>query len=76
MKYQAFHNHSGGDQISHDYLILLDQRYNKYLNSICSEVDYYASVTGKNEKVDILENQLLTLCQVYCERILLEPIIK
>ena len=60
MKYQAFHNYSGEDQISHDYLILLDQRYNKYLNSICSEVDYYASVTDENEKVGTLENQLLT----------------
>ena len=55
----AFHNHSGEDQISHDYLILLDQRYNIYLTSICSEVSYCTSVTGENWKVGTLENQLL-----------------
>ena len=59
-KCAAFHNHSGEDQISHDYIILLDQGYNKYQNSVCSEVHYYTSVIGENEKVDTLENQLLT----------------
>ena len=47
MKHVAFCNCSGKDQISHDYLILLDQRYNKYLNSVCSEVNYCTSVTGE-----------------------------
>ena len=59
MKYTAFCNHSDEDQISHDYLKLLDQKYNKYLNSVCSEVNYCISVTGKNEKIDTLENHLL-----------------
>ena len=45
----AFHNCTGEDPISHDYLTLLDERYNKYLKSVCS-----------NENVDTLENQLLT----------------
>ena len=64
MKCVAFHNHSGEYQISHDYLILLAQRCNKYLNSVCSEVNYCTSVTGENGP-----------CQVYCEGILLEHII-
>ena len=46
--------------MSHDCLILIDKRHNKYLDSVCSEVHYCTSVTGKGEKVDILENQLLT----------------
>ena len=58
MRSVAFHNHSGKDQISHDYIILWDQRYNKYLNSVCSEVNYCTSVTRENERVDTLENQL------------------
>ena len=60
MNHVAFCILTGEDQISHDYLTLLDQIYNKYLNSVCSEVNFYISVTGENEKVDILENQLLT----------------
>ena len=60
IKCVAFCNHSGEDQIHCDYLILLDQRYNKYLSNVCSEVICYASVTGENEKVDTLKNQLLT----------------
>ena len=60
VKHGVFHNHSGEDQISCVYLILLDQRYNKYWNYVCSEVNYCFSVTGENEKVDTLENQLLT----------------
>ena len=39
---------------------LLDQRYNKYLYSVSSEVNYCTSVTGEDERVDTLENQLLT----------------
>ena len=50
----------GEDQIRCDYLILLDQNYNKYLNNISSDISYCTSVTGENEKVDTLENQLLT----------------
>ena len=82
MKCVAFCNCSGKDQISHYYLILLDQRYDKYLNSVCSKVNYCTSLTGENEKVHTPENQLLifkstiNLCQVYCEGILLEQIIK
>ena len=49
MKYVAFCSHSE-DQITCDYLTLLDQRYNKYLNTVCSEVYYYTSVTWENEK--------------------------
>ena len=60
MKGVAFPNHSGEEQIRCDYLTLLDQRYNKYLNSVCSEVNYYTSVTCENEKVDTLENQLFS----------------
>ena len=60
MKHVAFHNHLGEYQLGGDYLKLLDQRYNKYLNSVCSEVNYCTSVTGKEEKVDTLESQLLT----------------
>ena len=30
MKCVAFYNHSGEDQISHAYLILLNQRYSKF----------------------------------------------
>ena len=60
MKCVAFCNCSGEDQISHDNLMLLDQRYNKYLNSVCSEVNYCTSVTGENQNVDTLENQSLT----------------
>ena len=59
----AFCNHSGEDQISYDYLILLDQRYNKCLYSVCLEVNYHTSVTGENEEVDKLENQLLTFAK-------------
>ena len=58
MKCVAFHNHPGEDQIICDYPILLDQRYNKYLNSVCSEFNYCNSVTDENERVDMLENQL------------------
>ena len=50
MKCVAFHNHSGEDLISCDYLIFLDKRYNKYLNSLCSEVNYCTSVTAKMKK--------------------------
>ena len=60
MKHVAFHNCPGEVQISSDYLKLLDQRYNKYLNSVCAEVNYSTSVKGKEENVDTLENQLLT----------------
>ena len=60
MKCGAFCNSSGEDQISCDYLILLDKRYNNSLNNVYSEVNYCTSVTGKTEKVDTLENQLLT----------------
>ena len=63
MKCEAFCNCSGEDQISCDCLKLLDQRYNKYLNSVCSEVNYCSSVTGKDEKVGTLENQLLTFAK-------------
>ena len=55
MKHVAFHNCSGEDDISHDYLIVLDHRYNKHLNSVCSEVSYCTSVTGGNEKVETPE---------------------
>ena len=65
MKCVAFHNHSGEDQISSDYLKLLDQRYNKYLNSVWSEVNFCTSVIGENEKVHTLENQLLTFVMSY-----------
>ena len=60
MKCVAFHNHLGEDQISQDYFIFLDQRYNKYLSSVCSEVYYCTSITVENEKVQTCENQLLT----------------
>ena len=60
MKCVAFCNCSGEDQIRCNYLTLLHQRHNKYLNSVCSEVNYHTRFTGENEKVDILENQLLT----------------
>ena len=60
MKCVAFHYYSGEDQISPDYLMLLDQRYNKSLNGVCSEDNYCTSVTDENEDVDTLENQLLT----------------
>ena len=57
MNHASFCNCSGEYQISCDFLIF-DQRYNKYLNSIFSEVNYF---TGKGENVDTLENQLLTI---------------
>ena len=41
MKCVEFYNLTGKDQISHDYLTFLDQRCNKYLTSVCSEVNYY-----------------------------------
>ena len=50
MKCVAFCNHSGEDEISCDYLIQLDQRYNKYLHNVCSEVNYCTSVTGEMKK--------------------------
>ena len=65
MKCVAFHNHSGEDQISHDYLILLGQRYNKYLNNVCSEVNYWTSVTAENERVHTLENWLVILVKSF-----------
>ena len=57
---QHFIHHSSEDQISCNYLKILDQRYNIHLNSLCSEGNYCPSVTDENEKVDTLENQLLT----------------
>ena len=60
MKCVAFFNCSGKDQISCDYFKLLDQRCNKYLSSVCSKIHNCTSVIGKHEKVDTLENQLLT----------------
>ena len=33
------------------FLYLTYQRYNKYLNSVCSEGNYCTSVTGENENV-------------------------
>ena len=56
MKCVAFHYCSGGDEMSHENIKLLDQRYNKYLNIVFSEVIYCNSVTGENEKVDTLQN--------------------
>ena len=53
----AFCKHSGEDQTSHDYIILLNHRYNKYLNHECSAVNDCTSVTAEN---DTLGNQLLT----------------
>ena len=73
MKCVVFCNHSGQDQIRSDYLTLRDHRYNKYLNSVCSEVDYCTSITVINEKVDTSEHQLLTFVKSIV--ILLEPII-
>ena len=61
MEHIAFHNCSGEDQISHHYLILLDQRYKKHLNNVDCEVIHCTSVTGENEKVGTLKNQLLTI---------------
>ena len=60
IKFVAFCKHSGEDQISHDYLILLDQRCDKYLNNVCSEDHYCTLVMGENEKVDTIKNLLLT----------------
>ena len=61
MKCVAFHNCSlENDDLIGGYLKLLDQTYNRYLNSVCSELNYCTLVTCENEKVDTLENQLLT----------------
>ena len=60
MNCEAFCNPSGEDEINSDNFKLLDQRYNKYCNSLYSEVNYCTSLTDKNEKVNTLENQLLT----------------
>ena len=50
MKFVAFCNHLGEDQISCEYLTLLEQMYNKYLNSVCSEANYDTSVAGEMKK--------------------------
>ena len=73
MKCVTFHNHSGEDQISCDYLILLHQRYNKYLNSVCWLL--YFSYSWKWRSRHSWKSTI-NLCQVYYEKMLIEQIIR